>query len=92
MTDKELRKLKRAELIEIMFYLQKELDSLKQENQTLKSRIDELTKLALDTQKSISNETLQIIVDTIKNTTNDCLLQIKQSYGNTQTNIDEMEN
>ena len=40
MTDKELRKLKRAELLEILFYLQKELDRMKQENEELKQRLD----------------------------------------------------
>lgn len=40
MTDKELRKLKRAELLEILYYLQKEVDNLKQENTELKERIE----------------------------------------------------
>lgn len=40
MTDKELRKLKRAELLEILFYLRKENDSLKQENTELKQRLE----------------------------------------------------
>lgn len=36
MTDKELRRLKRAELLEILFYLQKENEELKEEIQMLK--------------------------------------------------------
>lgn len=40
MTDQELRRLKRADLIEILYYLQKENDELREENEKLKSRID----------------------------------------------------
>ena len=39
MTDKQVRKLKKAELIETLFYLQKELESVKEENETLKAQI-----------------------------------------------------
>lgn len=40
MTDQELRRLKRGDLIEILYYLQKENDELREENEKLKSRID----------------------------------------------------
>lgn len=40
MTEKELRRLKRSELIEILFYMRKELDELKAENERLVQRID----------------------------------------------------
>ncbi len=40
MTDQELRRLKRADLNEILYYLQKENDELREENEKLKSRID----------------------------------------------------
>ncbi|MBR1864566.1 MAG: hypothetical protein IJ806_10820 [Ruminococcus sp.] len=46
MTDKQLRKLKRAELIEILYYLRKENEDLSEENKALKGRIDELTDAA----------------------------------------------
>jgi FtsZ-binding cell division protein ZapB len=69
MTDKEVRRLKRHELIEIMFYLQQELDSLKEENAALKARVDELSR----TQNSLSEEALKQIVDTIRTTTQACL-------------------
>ena len=39
MTDKELRKLKRADLLEILFYLQKENETLRQENEALKQQM-----------------------------------------------------
>lgn len=38
MTDKELRRLKRAELLEILYYLQKENEELKEELQKLKEQ------------------------------------------------------
>lgn len=40
MTDKELKKLSRTELLELMLYLRKELDDLKEENEKLKEQID----------------------------------------------------
>ena len=39
MTDKELRKLKRADLIEILYYLKKENEELTEENQKLKDQL-----------------------------------------------------
>ena len=40
MTDKELRKLKRTELLELMYYLKEELEKVGQENETLKARLE----------------------------------------------------
>jgi regulator of replication initiation timing len=37
MTDKELRKLKRADLIELLYYLSKENDELRADNDKLRS-------------------------------------------------------
>lgn len=39
MTDKDVRKLKRAELLEILFYMEKELEELRQENEELRGRL-----------------------------------------------------
>ncbi len=47
MTDKQLHRLKRPELIEILYYLRKELDDVKNENERLKKRLDILTTEAL---------------------------------------------
>lgn len=41
MTDKELKKLSRTELLELMLYLRKELDSVKEVNESLKKQLDE---------------------------------------------------
>ena len=40
MTDKELRKLKRAELLELMYYMKEELEKVKQENEILKGKLE----------------------------------------------------
>ena len=40
MTDKEFKKLKRSELLELMSYMRQEIDALRIENQKLNSRID----------------------------------------------------
>lgn len=42
MTDKELRKLRRSELIEILYYMRREIDELSEQNRKLESRIDRL--------------------------------------------------
>lgn len=47
MTDKELRKLKRADLIEILYYLKRENEELKAENEKLNSRLDALVGEAI---------------------------------------------
>lgn len=67
MTDKELRKLKRSELLELMFYLREELDKLKEENESLKVRIDDLSKAAIESKNNLSDEFIKIISDAVKN-------------------------
>ena len=47
MTDKELRRLKRADLIEILYYLKRENEELKAENEKLNSRLDALVGEAI---------------------------------------------
>ena len=42
MTDKELHKLKRSELLELMSYMRQEIDALRTENEKLNNRIDAL--------------------------------------------------
>jgi len=63
MTDKELHRLKRAELLEILFYLQKEIDNLKEQNQKLQERIENLAA----NKQSLSDEDLNRISKIIKN-------------------------
>ncbi|WP_173369404.1 hypothetical protein [Ruminococcus flavefaciens] len=47
MTDRQLKKLKRSELIELLYYARKEIDRLSQENEQLRSRLDKLVGEAL---------------------------------------------
>lgn len=42
MTDKELRKLNRRELMELMNYMRQEIDALRNENEKLNRRLDAL--------------------------------------------------
>lgn len=44
MTDKELKKLKRRELLEILYYMRKELDETRLENERLQKLNDENRK------------------------------------------------
>lgn len=59
MTDKQLRKLRRAELLEMMFYIQKELDELKEENESLKQKLEKA-------EGGLSEESLRQIIDAVK--------------------------
>ena len=59
MTDKELQKLKRSELLEIMLGLQNELDWLKKENKDLKEQIDN-KRIALEKSGSIAQAALEV--------------------------------
>lgn len=48
MTDKELRKLKRSELLEILFHLQKEVETLRTENESLHRRLANVSVIRLN--------------------------------------------
>lgn len=48
MTDKELHKLKRTELLELLLYLRKELDAVKQENEQLQKKLDAQAAAQMD--------------------------------------------
>ena len=53
MTDKELRKLKRTELLELLYYLRKELDTVKQENETLRKQLEEQSAAQADVKEAL---------------------------------------
>ncbi|MBE6850766.1 MAG: hypothetical protein E7504_03360 [Ruminococcus sp.] len=61
MTDKELRKLKRSELLEILFYLQKEIEKIQQENENLRKQMDSISAAS-----AISNEDIARIAKAVK--------------------------
>ena len=58
MTDKELRQLRRTDLIEILYYMRTEIDELKAENEQLKSRLDKLVGEAIQKKTSEDGEQL----------------------------------
>ena len=66
MNDKELRRLKRAELLEILFYLQKENDNLKQQNQELQQRIENITL----NKQSLSDDDFKRIAQIVRDALN----------------------
>lgn len=66
MTDKELRKLKRSELMEILYYLQKEVDTLQKENESLKQQLENV-------QGGISSENLEKIIEAVKSAAGEAL-------------------
>lgn len=47
MTDKQVKKLKRSELVELLYYARREIDRLSQENEQLRNRLDKLVGEAL---------------------------------------------
>lgn len=65
MTDRELRRLKRPQLIEILYYLQKELDRVKQENEELKQR--------LEVDREISGEAAQQLEQIVRRAVSSCM-------------------
>ena len=60
MTDKELHKLKRSELLELLIFMREENDKLRTENQELKESFDK----AIDNRKL-----LEKIMDTVSHDT-----------------------
>jgi arsenate reductase-like glutaredoxin family protein len=54
MTDKQLKKLKKDELLEILIYMRQEIDNLTQENESLKRQLEERSKVNFS-QEDVSN-------------------------------------
>lgn len=65
MTEKELRKLKRSELLEIMYYLQKELETVQAENESLKQKLEKA-------EGGISSENLDKIISAVRSAAEEC--------------------
>lgn len=59
MTDKELRKLRRSDLIEILYYLSRENDELREENGKLREKLDAFVLQAAAVQTAGSIETAE---------------------------------
>ena len=59
MTDKDVQKLSRKDLVEILYYLSRENDELREENDQLKARLDALVGEALSVKKTAEAETAE---------------------------------
>lgn len=91
MTDKEFQRLKRSELLELMFNLQKELDNLRNENTLLKQQIGVFTQTALQAKASLSETALQDITKAFQQVADRQLMQIQEMYNASQSNENETE-
>lgn len=60
MTDKELRKLKKTELLELMLYLRQELDKVKLENEKLRTQLDSCTAQKAETETKLLETALRM--------------------------------
>lgn len=88
MTEKEIKKLKRADLLEILYYLQKEIEELTKENESLKKIIE-------NQQLSLSENEMKRITKAVKSAARDAVREMMQKNGsdeennNTTTNTNE---
>ncbi len=78
MTDKEIRKLKRADLLEILYYLQKEIEELTKENESLKAQLE-------NSKVSFSENELKRIIKAVKSATRDAVRETAQNNKNEST-------
>lgn len=54
MTDKQLHKTKKAELLEMLYYMRQELDKVQEENALLRERLDKLVADAISSKNDTS--------------------------------------
>lgn len=79
MTEKEIKKLKRADLLEILYYLQKEIEELTKENESLK-------KIMENQQLSLSEDELKRITKAVKSATRDAVREMMQKNDSDEEN------
>ena len=80
MADKELKKLKRADLLEILYYLQKEVEELTKENESLKAQLE-------NSKSSFFENDLDRIVKAVESAVRDAVKETVQNQSN-ETNND----
>lgn len=69
MTDKELKRLKRSELLEILFYLQKEMETLRQDNENLRKQLESISSVdPTNHQATLSQTDLEQIITAVRET------------------------
>ncbi len=78
MTDKELRKLKRADLLEILYYLQKEIEELNKENAMLKTQLE-------NSKPEFSENEIKRIIKAVKSATRDTIREVANIKQNEET-------
>jgi len=86
MTDKELQKLKRPELLEIMLNLQNELDKEREENEALRARLSE-KNIAIEKSGSIAEAALEIngVFDAAQKAADVYLENVKKMHAEEET-------
>lgn len=82
MADKSLRKLSRAELLEMLLEQSKEVELLKIQNQKLKERLEN-RRIMVEESGSIAEAALKLngIFETAQKAADQYLENVKQSYG-----------
>lgn len=90
MTDKELQKLKRPELLEIMLGLQNELDKAKEENEVLRAKIGD-KNIALEKSGSIAEAALEIngVFDAAQKAADVYLENVRKMHSDEETHYNE---
>lgn len=94
MTDKEIRKLKRADLLEILYYLQKEIEELNKENESLKAQLENSKIILSESElEKIVDAVKSAVTGTVQNNTNELTIdnansneEEKQNNGDGKTN------
>lgn len=62
MTDKELKKLGKRELLELLYFMRKEIDALKDENELLKHKLEKNEQaLKIDEILTVSKENAETL-------------------------------
>lgn len=79
MTDKELRKLKRADLLEILYYMQKEIADLTKENEALRNQMDNM-------KATFSENEMKRIIKAVKSAAREGIMEAAQSEAPNDTN------
>lgn len=79
MTDKELKKLKRADLLEILYYLQKEVEELTKENESLKAQLE-------NSKSSFFENDLDRIVKAVESAVRGAVKETAQNQSNETSN------
>lgn len=78
MTDKEFRRLKRSQLIDIIYHLEKELEEQKKQNEELKSQLEDKT-IRIQNAGSIASAAIELnqLFETAQKTADQYIASVK---------------